>query len=1012
MPIPYPQDQTDRYAVDSQNEQAQASIGATYGARAISTLQDTFTDDIIGAVKNRDGSQVLDPKEATEQYGNGGLTHFDAPVTKDYAQWKSGQDVQKNAIADTMARGGSASSQNTWLGFGLSNAVGLLDAPSDAVAIGTDGLTKFNAIAKPLGDIAAQSAIAGRVASGVTKATLFSGVTEPLHYALDDNYNINDAAARLGSGALFLGLTEGLFGHTPLKFFSEDKDIPTPEQQVTQNLLEDHLQPETKVAMAQASASRATNGKSYDPINDIIGLDPRIVEHEAKLGGVELPMDERADLLASMDEGTYKEPSEVAQLEKPENKVTLQLPDYASGSRDSILDQEPKNQYSWKEPNPETGVIPAPDLVKEATPEDRVSFLRQAGDALGLNLNRFSSLQMMRSKIEIAENQLRAQKQAPVSLAEGRQGFLDRNAEVQGTPVTPHELTVRRLTTLRQNLQEEETQTPPHVNVVTTPNDLTSQENHLNMLLQPYETGRQLNESRIAPERTTEEAPTIAPGIEPNPEPNGESREGDAGGNTNGSIATREAEGMEGKELSVETDSKSDKIFKELMGVGKPISNGYRAFLQYYIEDAARRLYTLPLPELEKELAMQYAEKAIKGKTIADLVKGKVTLLTADNDTEGVTADLRKELLLEHGAEETDIHKIDDLPEEVENPLIDLSGEANNHFDLEPHQKELVSQPVDKITNKLDEAQSSEGHQPTRSLEELGIHGHITSDTLDHFDSLWGKDNWILKPWHPDFALQGSGIYYPEQLRAAFDGREAFHNRGYAMDDSTEVPITREDVQRAVRPDLYKVQKRVWVKGENPDMRRLGHSIIGNEMRVHLWADMKGNVHVVKGATVSKTAAGRAGVFHLWDTEKVRKAEDEAKKTAEGYPLAERTGSTFGFDMMEGQDDEWHTAESNPTTISQQVDQRTGRANDNNYSSGYRDAPQAQLAHLYALRGKIAPYVEKLRDLAKALIEEEKARTEIGQTGEAITPSERIDEEEKEKQPGYDQAVSCVSATV
>lgn len=339
MPIPFPQDQTDKVTLDSQGEQAQASIPATYEARAAQTLQDgTFIGDaykgVTGALAQRDGSEMLNPEDAKNEYGNGGLTHFDSPVSRSYAELKSGQDAQKAAIDDTLERGGINSAKNTWLGFGLSTAVGFLDPISDAAAIASDGITKFNPIARPLGDIAASSAIGGRLASGVVKAAAFSGITEPIHYALDDNWSMDEAAQRLGSGALFLGLTEGLFGHTPLKFFSEDAENITPEQEASYNLLEDHLAPETKVALSQASVARAKAGQDFDPLNALVGLDPRIVAHEAVTG--ELSFDERAKVLASMDDGTYvppslpKEEGTLATTESsdvtPNNDQTVSLP--------------------------------------------------------------------------------------------------------------------------------------------------------------------------------------------------------------------------------------------------------------------------------------------------------------------------------------------------------------------------------------------------------------------------------------------------------------------------------------------------------------------------------------------------------------------------------------------------------------------------------------------------------------------------------------------------------------
>jgi len=165
---------------------------------------------------------------------------------------------------------------------------------------------------------------------------------------LDDNWSLSEAAQRLGSGALFLGLTHGLFGQTPLKMYSEDKDIPSPQDQQTFNLLEDHLAPETKGAMAEASVARATAGKPFDPINDLVGLDPRIVAHEAKLSQiagspVTLPLEERAKVLASMDDGTYKEPMAPTAAEPevtPPSDTKVTLPNQSKGQA-GFLNIEP-----------------------------------------------------------------------------------------------------------------------------------------------------------------------------------------------------------------------------------------------------------------------------------------------------------------------------------------------------------------------------------------------------------------------------------------------------------------------------------------------------------------------------------------------------------------------------------------------------------------------------------------------------------------------------------------------
>src|ERR1700761_3365444 len=111
----------------------------TYVARTEQTIDNSYFADAFhgaqGVYLQRDGSKMLSPEEATDAYGNGGLTKFDSPVSDDYAKFKSAQDARNDVYNDVLSRGGSAGASKSWLGFGLSMAVGILDPIQDGAAI-------------------------------------------------------------------------------------------------------------------------------------------------------------------------------------------------------------------------------------------------------------------------------------------------------------------------------------------------------------------------------------------------------------------------------------------------------------------------------------------------------------------------------------------------------------------------------------------------------------------------------------------------------------------------------------------------------------------------------------------------------------------------------------------------------------------------------------------------------------------------------------------------------------
>lgn len=312
MPVPIAQSNPLSDQLDAQSLTPESSTPVSYLLRPALTVEQggsgSLYRDLVGPALQRDGSEMLSKDEAKNQFG----TEFDGPVSRDYASFKSQQDGIQKALEDSLARGGSNSANKTWLGFGLTQAAGLLDVPGDAAAVLSDGITKFAPVGRVISAARDVSPIVGRVTQGVAKASAFSAINEPLQYALSDdkqNMSLDQAAQSLGAGALFLGITEGLFGHTPLRFYSEEENIPSSGQQKTMDLLEDHLAPETKATMGQTAVARSMQGASFDPINDLIGLDPRILKHEALIGKT-LSFEERANLLQSMDDGTYTLPKQ------------------------------------------------------------------------------------------------------------------------------------------------------------------------------------------------------------------------------------------------------------------------------------------------------------------------------------------------------------------------------------------------------------------------------------------------------------------------------------------------------------------------------------------------------------------------------------------------------------------------------------------------------------------------------------------------------------------------------
>ncbi|SRR5260221_9374958 len=187
--LPFPADQIDRDTIDSQGEVPAASIPATYIARAYQSLNKSFVGQDIdfaqGAILQRDGSKMLSPEDAINQYGNGGLTHFDSPVSDDYAKFKSDQDAKARAASDTLARGGNSGAAKTWLGFTIAVIANFCDPISMAFCLAIAIFVKRWLIQLPL-------------------IIAWLSVQELLLSLLDDQYQTNAGIARITAGLVII----------------------------------------------------------------------------------------------------------------------------------------------------------------------------------------------------------------------------------------------------------------------------------------------------------------------------------------------------------------------------------------------------------------------------------------------------------------------------------------------------------------------------------------------------------------------------------------------------------------------------------------------------------------------------------------------------------------------------------------------------------------------------------------------------------------------------------------
>ncbi len=163
-------------------------------------------------------------------------------------------------------------------------------------------------------------------------------------------------------------------------------------------------------------------------------------------------------------------------------------------------------------------------------------------------------------------------------------------------------------------------------------------------------------------------------------------------------------------------------------------------------------------------------------------------------------------------------------------------------------------------------------------------------------------------------------------MRKVFDGGEAVYNLGDNPHGADHVVLTKDNIQDVVVPLFYMAQSKLDVAGATKELREKGFTILKGEKRVHLVTDLNGNAHPVLGATFRRSIEeGDNGLkIHSYDTPETLASEETAKRGIEQYPLEERQGSSFGPDVAPLKSGDHALVESNPATVSEQVDPLTG----------------------------------------------------------------------------------------
>lgn len=341
----------------------------TYPARAALTVTNSiFGDavyDIEGAIKNHDGqSPTLSKDQVKQTYG----LDVDGPVSQDYAEFKSSQAYKQSEWNDALARGGSSGAGNTWLGYGVSQAASFLDPIQDAASI------------VPIGRLAGLTGIFGKSivgtlaehsVSGALGNSALSAATEPFTYAQDpNNWTPEGAVDRLLGNALF-GAVAGPTLHVAGASLGALRAGPVSD---FWNNFTSRLQPETQAAIAKVTLGRSLEGQDLAPVEQMVGLDPRILAHESEVGGQPLSMQERATILQQMDEGTYVSPRQAIA-----NQIAEHLTEQEVGETATKL-QEPHINAAVESMQEMGRTIGASDRF---TPEEKQAHVANVNDFIG-----------------------------------------------------------------------------------------------------------------------------------------------------------------------------------------------------------------------------------------------------------------------------------------------------------------------------------------------------------------------------------------------------------------------------------------------------------------------------------------------------------------------------------------------------------------------------------------------------------------------------------------------------
>ena len=417
------------------------------------------------------------------------------------------------------------------------------------------------------------------------------------------------------------------------------------------------------------------------------------------------------------------------------------------------------------------------------------------------------------------------------------------------------------------------------------------------------------------------------------------------------------------------------------------MSPDMRAILEPSFRHSHEQLSALTPEKLADIISIQRAPYPVKGKRAAKRIRGPIHLVTAlspearnDSLHRG-----RGEFFKQHlNADEIDVDNLDTL--EPSHPIVDPTGLANEYYEFSGPEKELVSQAVDRVTNKLDEAHEAPNSYPeTMNFIAAGVHDALSDADIQRFDKIFGKDNWLIKPWHPNHSMAGSGVFFAEAVKKAFAGERIPYNKGENPESVPDATLDKRELREIARPDYYMVQAKHLVAGATPEMRAAGLTILHGEKRVHLVTDAKGGAHVVLGGTFRRETGPETynTRMHAFDTPESLAAEQAAKKAIEEYRVQERQGSSFGPDVVRLENGEYGVVESNPIMVPGMTDRRTGLEVDP-ATSGLYDYPQYQDAHVSAIRGVLPQHVKFAREIMAKLAGLPEG-TDLGRIAETVT---------------------------